>query len=118
MRRGAEITAAGPVRIARAFHHTSPAESETQLVADYNPYEQLPQVAAFELTSEDVGDGEELEQPQLSGPFAAGGEDVSPQLAWSGSQTRRAASLSRATTRRRRRPAASGTGRSLTSRRT
>jgi len=53
-------------------------------VADSNPYEQLPQVASFELTSEDVRDGEELEQPHWSGLFGAGGEDVSPQLSWSG----------------------------------
>jgi len=54
-------------------------------VADYNPYEQLPQVASFELISDDVREGEELAPPQLSGLFGvAGGEDVSPQLAWSG----------------------------------
>jgi Raf kinase inhibitor-like YbhB/YbcL family protein len=54
-------------------------------VADYyNPYDQLPQVPSFELTSEDVHEGEELARPQLSGLFGAGGEDVSPQLSWSG----------------------------------
>jgi Raf kinase inhibitor-like YbhB/YbcL family protein len=55
-------------------------------VADYyNPYEQLPQVASFELTSEDVHEGEELAPPQRSGLFGVpGGEDVSPQLSWSG----------------------------------
>jgi Raf kinase inhibitor-like YbhB/YbcL family protein len=53
-------------------------------VSDYNPYDLLPQVASFELTSEDVRNGEELAQPQVSGIFGAGGEDVSPQLAWSG----------------------------------
>jgi Raf kinase inhibitor-like YbhB/YbcL family protein len=53
-------------------------------VADYNPYEQLPQVASFDLTSEDVRDGEKLQQPQLSGLFGAGGEDISPQLTWGG----------------------------------
>jgi phosphatidylethanolamine-binding protein (PEBP) family uncharacterized protein len=53
-------------------------------VADYNPYDQLPQVASFELTSEDVRDGEELQPAQLSGLFGVpGGEDVSPQLTWS-----------------------------------
>ena len=50
-------------------------------MADYNPYDQLPQVASFELTSEDIAEGEELGQPQLSGLFGAGGEDISPQLA-------------------------------------
>src|SRR5438067_257725 len=53
-------------------------------MADYNPYDYLPDVPSFTLTSEDVRDGEELRQPQLSGLFGAGGEDVSPQLAWSG----------------------------------
>ena len=53
-------------------------------MADYNPYDQLPEVPSFELTSEDVRDGEELQQAQLSGLFGAGGEDVSPQLSWSG----------------------------------
>ncbi|MGZ6563825.1 MAG: YbhB/YbcL family Raf kinase inhibitor-like protein, partial [Solirubrobacteraceae bacterium] len=53
-------------------------------MSDYNPYERLPQVASFELTSDDVRDGEQLSQPQVSGIFGAGGEDISPQLAWSG----------------------------------
>ncbi len=53
-------------------------------MSDYNPYEQLPAVASFELTSEDVRDGEKLAQPQVSGIFGAGGEDLSPQLSWSG----------------------------------
>jgi Raf kinase inhibitor-like YbhB/YbcL family protein len=53
-------------------------------VSDYNPYERLPQVASFELTSADVRDGERLAQPQLSGIFGAGGEDTSPQLSWRG----------------------------------
>jgi Raf kinase inhibitor-like YbhB/YbcL family protein len=52
-------------------------------VAD-NPYEQLPQVASFELTSDDVQQGEKLGTPQVSGIFGAGGEDVSPHLSWSG----------------------------------
>jgi Raf kinase inhibitor-like YbhB/YbcL family protein len=53
-------------------------------VANNNPYEQLPQVPSFQVTSEDVRDGEELQKPQVSGLFGAGGEDVSPQLSWSG----------------------------------
>ena len=50
----------------------------------YNPYDALPQVPRFELRSDDVQDGQELRQPQLSGMFGAGGEDISPQLAWGG----------------------------------
>jgi len=53
-------------------------------VSDYNPYDSLPQVASFELTSDDIADGEQLAQPQVSGIFGAGGEDISPHLAWSG----------------------------------
>ena len=49
-----------------------------------NPYDELPPVPSFTVTSDDVGDGEALATPQLSGIFGAGGEDVSPQLSWSG----------------------------------
>ncbi|HEY3993170.1 MAG TPA: YbhB/YbcL family Raf kinase inhibitor-like protein [Ktedonobacteraceae bacterium] len=49
-----------------------------------NPYADLPQVASFEVTSNDVQDGERLSPPHVSGIFGAGGEDVSPQLAWRG----------------------------------
>ena len=50
----------------------------------YNPYEHLPQVASFHLTSADVRENEKLSLPQVSGIFGAGGEDISPQLSWSG----------------------------------
>ena len=49
-----------------------------------DPYDDLPEVASFEVTSEDIQDGEELPKPQLSGILGAGGEDVSPQLSWQG----------------------------------
>ena len=49
-----------------------------------NPYDDLPDVPAFELTSTDVTDGGPLANPQVSGVMGAGGEDVSPQLSWSG----------------------------------
>lgn len=48
------------------------------------PYVYLPQVPSFAVTSADVADGERLSQPQVSGMMGAGGEDVSPQLSWSG----------------------------------
>ena len=49
-----------------------------------NPYDELPDVASFEVSSDDVSDGETLANPHVSGVFGAGGEDVSPQLSWSG----------------------------------
>jgi Raf kinase inhibitor-like YbhB/YbcL family protein len=48
-----------------------------------DPYGRLAPVPAFTLTSTDVAQGEQLPTPQMSGMFGAGGEDRSPQLAWS-----------------------------------
>lgn len=48
------------------------------------PYESLPDVPSFDVTSSDVADGQMLPMPQVSGIFGAGGEDISPQLSWSG----------------------------------
>ncbi|MCP2279340.1 YbhB/YbcL family Raf kinase inhibitor-like protein [Nocardia amikacinitolerans] len=50
----------------------------------YNPYDALPQVPEFTLTSEDVTDRSPLGNDQVSGVFGAGGKDISPQLSWSG----------------------------------
>jgi Raf kinase inhibitor-like YbhB/YbcL family protein len=49
-----------------------------------NPYADLPELPTFELRSDDIADGRPLSKPQVSGVFGAGGEDVSPHLAWSG----------------------------------
>ena len=49
-----------------------------------SPYDFLPEVPDFEVTSTDVTDGEPLSAPQVSGVMGAGGEDRSPQLSWSG----------------------------------
>lgn len=49
-----------------------------------SPYDHLPPVASFEVTSTDVRDSEALPAAQLSGIYGAGGQDVSPQLSWSG----------------------------------
>jgi Raf kinase inhibitor-like YbhB/YbcL family protein len=49
-----------------------------------DPYEDLPQVPSFDLTSTDITDGGPLPAPQVSGLMGAGGEDVSPELSWSG----------------------------------
>jgi len=50
----------------------------------HDPYAPLPQVASFTVSSTDVADGEQLPTAQVSGIMDAGGEDVSPQLEWSG----------------------------------
>jgi Raf kinase inhibitor-like YbhB/YbcL family protein len=49
-----------------------------------SPYDHLPPVASFTVTSSDVSDGAPLPVAQMSGIFGAGGQDVSPQLSWSG----------------------------------
>jgi Raf kinase inhibitor-like YbhB/YbcL family protein len=51
---------------------------------DYNPYDHLPQVASFTVTSSDCAHGQPLDMPLVSGVMGAGGEDRSPQLSWSG----------------------------------
>ena len=50
----------------------------------YDPYEHLPSVPSFTVTSTDCADGETLAKPHASGVMGAGGEDRSPQLSWSG----------------------------------
>ena len=49
-----------------------------------NPYDDLPQIPTFALRSDDIADGQTLARPHVSGVFGAGGDDVSPHLAWSG----------------------------------
>ncbi len=49
-----------------------------------NPFESLPSAARFTLASADVRDGATLPVAQRSGIMGAGGQDVSPQLSWSG----------------------------------
>jgi Raf kinase inhibitor-like YbhB/YbcL family protein len=49
-----------------------------------DPYADLPQMPWFTLTSQDLTDGDEVPVAQRSGIFGAGGEDVSPQLSWTG----------------------------------
>lgn len=50
----------------------------------HNPYDSLPAVPSFQVTSTDVRDGEQLPRAQVSGIFGAGGQDVSPELSWTG----------------------------------
>ncbi len=49
-----------------------------------DPYADLPSVPSFTVTSTDLDDGGQLPTAQLSGIMDAGGDDVSPQLSWSG----------------------------------
>jgi Raf kinase inhibitor-like YbhB/YbcL family protein len=49
-----------------------------------DPYAELPRLPTFSVTSTDVADGETLPKAQVSGILGAGGEDISPQLSWSG----------------------------------
>ena len=49
-----------------------------------SPYDFLPAVPSFEVTSTDVPGGGTLAMPHVSGVMGAGGEDRSPQLSWSG----------------------------------
>jgi Raf kinase inhibitor-like YbhB/YbcL family protein len=49
-----------------------------------NPYENLPTVPSFEITSTDVQDGQEFPVPYTGSAAPTGGQDISPQLAWRG----------------------------------
>ncbi|MCP3425692.1 YbhB/YbcL family Raf kinase inhibitor-like protein [Rothia sp. AR01] len=50
-----------------------------------SPYADLPDLPEFTLTSEDVRDGEPLALPHASAAMGIeGGEDLAPQLSWSG----------------------------------
>src|SRR5260370_31662628 len=49
-----------------------------------DPYDALPKLPSFSLPSNPITNGQPLATPQISGILGAGGEDVSPQLSWSG----------------------------------
>lgn len=63
---------------------TTPQAAPQARGAGCDPLALLPPTAAFTVTSTDIQDGQELPQAQLSGMFGAGGQDLSPQLSWSG----------------------------------
>ena len=50
-----------------------------------NPYEELPQLPTFALSSADITNGQPLQPGQVSAGY--GGQDRSPQLTWSGFPT-------------------------------
>jgi hypothetical protein len=61
------------------------SQSQATAPASASPYAYLPKVPAFQLSSETVTDGSPLPLAQWSKLFGVpGGEDVSPQLSWSG----------------------------------
>src|SRR5881628_121294 len=49
-----------------------------------SPYDALPALPGFTLTSQSITDGEALRTEQVGGIMGAGGQDISPQLSWSG----------------------------------
>ena len=54
------------------------------MIAPPDPYAALPKLPSFHVESASITDGQPLATPQISGIMGAGGEDVSPQLSWSG----------------------------------
>lgn len=52
--------------------------------SSFDPYSPLPSLPSFTLRSENLTDGATLANGQVSGIMGAGGEDLSPQLTWSG----------------------------------
>lgn len=54
------------------------------MASSHNPYDALPALPSFSVTSTDIADGAVLANAQVSGIFGAGGQDISPQLSWSG----------------------------------
>jgi Raf kinase inhibitor-like YbhB/YbcL family protein len=54
------------------------------VIKPYGPYDFMPPIATFSLTSTSVANGGQLASEQVSGILGAGGSDISPQLSWSG----------------------------------
>ena len=48
------------------------------------PYDFLPPVPSFTVTSDDVAGGQQMSRNQVYNSFGMTGENISPQLSWSG----------------------------------
>jgi Raf kinase inhibitor-like YbhB/YbcL family protein len=48
------------------------------------PYDFMPQVPSFSVTSTDVTDGDQMSENQVYNGFGMTGANISPQLAWTG----------------------------------
>jgi Raf kinase inhibitor-like YbhB/YbcL family protein len=48
------------------------------------PYDFMPEVPSFTVTSDDVADGEQMGHNQVYNSFGMTGENISPQLSWHG----------------------------------
>ena len=55
-------------------------------MADRAPlsYDFLPSVPSFSVTSEDVAEGKQMSDKQVGNTFGMSGQNISPQLSWSG----------------------------------
>ncbi|MFF7216510.1 YbhB/YbcL family Raf kinase inhibitor-like protein [Streptomyces sp. NPDC008238] len=54
------------------------------MIKPYGPYDFMPPIPDFAVSSESVPHGGQLALAQASGILGAGGSDISPQLSWTG----------------------------------
>ncbi len=64
--------------------YAAPIRRGAPMTQPPNPYDFLPTVPSFIVTSMDVSDGQTFPTDQVSSIMGAGGQDMTPQLAWSG----------------------------------
>nr|WP_189701772.1 YbhB/YbcL family Raf kinase inhibitor-like protein [Streptomyces chromofuscus] len=54
------------------------------MIKPFGPYDFMPPIKTFSLSSASMTNGEPLAREHVSGILGAGGSDISPQLSWSG----------------------------------
>ncbi|QUQ65602.1 YbhB/YbcL family Raf kinase inhibitor-like protein [Kutzneria sp. CA-103260] len=82
---GLAMTAATTSAVADSARPPAGVQVGIDLRGRPNPYQFLPRVRSFSLTSKTVRDGQPMPLDQKSGIFGVpGGKDISPQLSWSG----------------------------------